>query len=122
MQHHTEDIQRVGGGRKRHGSWSRIVASVVGLAVVVGSLTMLGYPSAADGNGGRAATAADLKNRSFAFSNGAVFSSRLGGAPVTLLFGDFNGTATGPFRLSSGNSTAIGRARLTSCNLVVTSS
>jgi 6-phosphogluconolactonase (cycloisomerase 2 family) len=121
MKHYTWDMQGAEDRRKRHVRWRRTVTSVMGIAVVVGSLTMLGCGG--DDGELQPATPAQLENRTFAFANGAVFHDGLARTPVTLLFGDFNGTTTGPYRLRSTNgSTAIGRATIASCDLVTTSS
>lgn len=64
------------------------------------------------------ATADDVNNRSFAFTNGAVFHSALANVSTTLSFSD-NATT---FTLSSGSGTATGTNRFDSCILTVTTS
>ena len=75
-----------------------------------------------NGNNRSAATTSDLDNRVFTFPDGGSVDSGLAGETVTLTFGDSNGTTTIPFRLDAGGATAVGRATITSCDFLFTSS
>ena len=62
------------------------------------------------------ATASDVNNQSFTFTNGAVFNTALVNVSTTLCFTD---NATN-FTLSSAGGTATGTNRFDSCILTVT--
>jgi hypothetical protein len=90
--------------------------------MIVGSLALFGCESD-NGGGGRPAETGDLQNRSFTFTDGAVFNNGLAGQAVTLMVGGFTGASTtAPVRLSSGASTAVGRVTVSSCDFAFTSS
>ncbi|MDH3604121.1 MAG: hypothetical protein OEU26_31320 [Candidatus Tectomicrobia bacterium] len=62
---------------------------------------------------GRAATIADLENRSFTFSfvaNGGPFHSSLQSTPTTLTLGPFDATNTAPFTLEANGAIVSGNA------------
>ena len=86
--------------------------------VVIGTLTVLGCGKS--NTSSATATASDLTNRSFAFTNGAGpnLATVLGlpqGQAFTLQFGNFGGTNVGPVTLDSGGSAASGTVTLGSC-------
>lgn len=96
------------------------LVSTMAVLLLGTSLALVGC-SSDDEEDQRDATAADLSNRSFAFSNGAAFG--LANQAVTLTFGDFsadgdNNPNTGPFTLTAGsNRTATGVTVIASCDL-----
>src|SRR5215510_16178137 len=97
----------------------RRIARCMALVVVIGILTVLGCGSN-NGTSENPATASDLTNRSFAFTNGAGpnLATVLGlpqGQAFTLQFGSFGGTNVGPVTLDSGGSDASGTVTLGSC-------
>src|SRR4051812_427917 len=86
----------------------RRIAQCMALAVVIGTLTVLGCGSD-NGTSEVSATANDLTNRSFAFTSGAGpnLATVLGlpqGQAFTLQFGSFGGTNIGPVTLDSAGS------------------
>jgi hypothetical protein len=96
----------------------RRIAQCIGLVAVMGALSILGCSD--DSTTLVSATANDLTNRSFAFTNGAGpnLAAVLGlpqGQAFTLQFGNFGGTNVGPVTLDSGGSTASGTVTLSSC-------
>ena len=66
------------------------------------------------------ATASDVNNRNFTFTNGAVFHSVLTNVSTALAFPNNDNAQT--FTLCSGSNTATGTNRFGSCTLTVTSS
>lgn len=123
MEHCNVNIRERERGCRRRRSWQRIVARLLGVAMIVGSLALYGCDDDGGGGGEEAAVPDDLENRSFTFTNGAVFHNGLAGESVTLMFGEFTGDATtGPVRLSSGAASAVGRVAVSSCNFTFTSS
>src|SRR5262245_56750344 len=88
----------------------RCMAQGMALAVIIGALSVLGC-NGDDSSPIVTATASDLNNRSFAFTNGAgpelaaVFGLPQGQA-FTLQFDDFGGTNVGPVTLDSGGNAA----------------
>jgi hypothetical protein len=96
----------------------RRIVQCIALAVI-GALSVLGC-SSNDKTSTVSATASDLNNRSFAFTNGAGpnLAAVLGlppGQAFTLQFDDFGGTNVGPVTLDSGGSAASGTVTLGSC-------
>ena len=93
--------------------------------IAVAALAVVGCGGGGDDdeNGGgnqanfRAATAADLENRTFTFADGVAFG--LPGEVVTLTFGAFDGDV-GAFTLESGGQAARGVATIASCSYDVT--
>ncbi len=68
------------------------------------------------------ATPSDLENRVFLFADGVAFAPALADTEVTLTFGDFGGTNTGPFTLEAATGTATGTVTVASCTLAVATS
>ena len=66
------------------------------------------------------ATASDVNNRNFTFTNGAVFHSVLTNVSTALAFPNNDNAQT--FTLCSGSNTATGTNRFGSCTLTVTGS
>src|SRR5437016_2489292 len=98
--------------------WRRL-AQCMALVVIMGILTVLGC-SSDSGTTFVPATANDLTNQAFTFTNGAGANlATLIGLPqaqaFTLQFGNFGGTNVGPVTLDSGGSTASGTVTIGSC-------
>ncbi len=98
----------------------RRLAQYMALVVVMGTLTVLGCSSSGSSTTFASATANDLTNRSFTFTNGAgpnlVKVTELPpGQAFTMQFANFGGTNVGPVTLDSGGSTASGTVTLGSC-------
>jgi hypothetical protein len=65
------------------------------------------------GGGFENAAPAELENMAFTFADGSAIG--LPGQAVTLAFGDFAGTNTGPFTLQADGGTATGTVTVSSC-------
>jgi hypothetical protein len=97
---------------------SRRMAQCMALVLVLGTLAVVGCGKSS--SSAVTATASDLNDRSFTFTNGAGpnIAAVLGlpqGQPFTLQFGNFGGTNVGPVTLDSGGSIASGTVTLGSC-------
>jgi hypothetical protein len=95
------------------------MAQCMALVALIGALAVLGCSSGGSTTFA-SATANDLTNRSFTFTNGAGASlAKMIGLPqgqaFTLQFANFGGTNVGPVTLDSGGSTASGTVTLGSC-------
>jgi hypothetical protein len=98
---------------KRH-----LFSVIVGGLVLTASFLLIGCGDD-DDNNAVSATASELANTQFEFSDGAAFG--FANEPVAMSYGDFTGN-TGTFALTSASGTASGTVTLGSCNHLVQAS
>ncbi len=104
----------------------KVIAGICGILLIAS--VMLSGAGCGGGDGfdtfrGRAATIADLEEKTFTFSfvsNGAPFNPSLGDQPTTVSFGQFDATNMAPFTLRVKDSAASGLAAFNDSRLTLT--